>query len=591
MKELVLTSLSFDGQRNDFEQSVFLGYWCLDNNVVFERYKKQTLKSPYKNWDAVLDAANYVQELTKRIIIRIYPIFNDYLNLDLSLKFWEIYLSPSLLNFLGIFYDRYLNIEKVESLDDDYTIKIIKTPDDFRIIDKDIFYYNFFNSSGNLFLYSLILTELNSKKINLEFFQNIDMNHLYTSAGISLKVDSEIAVTQTYKEFILEKLFFNKYVNIGTVYGLSKFEKLYLQFKTLGPYTLCKEIISNVKNRKDRKKVFTFIPKNFLSFPITNSFEAIVSKYLHSFLPVPTKGTIESMKKNTPKLWIGTDIYNNKEIEIGLVKEQRGKWINFQHGGGYGALKSLPQTYVEYCLATKFVSWGWRFNHIQVKSNIVNFPESPMLSKVRNLRNRKHKDGILLISTDHPRAFYKLQSQLLTDQHECYEEGKSIFYNALSNQIRSKFVYRPYPVKYCSIVEPIVRQNVKIDNTKYKNQTDLYCKYRIIVVDHISTSHLISIAMDIPTIILYDPDIFGLCNEAQPYYYALQKAGIVFNSPMDAAEMLNREFDNINDWWHNSERQKALNEFRKVQCDSSNQWKYNWVKFVRDELADIESAV
>lgn len=587
MKQLILSDSRYFNLGYDPNQATYLGEWCLTTDTEYNVSIDRILKSPYESMDDVLNAANYVQGYTVRIIDQLIPILNSHFNLTLSEKFWKVYLSPSLINILGLFYDRYLNIIKLKKVKEKLKVKVLDCSNDFKIIEKDIFYQKFLKLEGNLLLFSIILKELKLSNLDLEL---IDLNRnegLAELTGITFNRDQVISIESNFLQSLQRKIFLNPSVYIGTVYGLTKLEKIYFLFRILGKGKYLINILKNIFTETSWIQKFDFLGSELRNLEASNEFEKIVNKYIHCFLPIPSLETIKAFRRFTPKIWIGTDIYNNSDIELALTKESGGKWINLQHGGGYGALQSLPQTFHEYTLADNFLTWGWEYHHIQKYSKQKNIPKSPMLSKVKNIGVSLFKSKIILISTDHYKCFYKLQSALRTDQHTLYQKMKLNFFDTLDTRIKKSFVYRPYPIKYSNQVEPLLRASVQVDRKTYKNQTDLYKNYKLVVVDHLATSHLISIAMDIPTIIYFDPNMFGLCKEVIPYYEDLKKQGIVFHSPKEAAEKVNEVFDNVEQWWNDTKRQEALNKFRKVQCDSEFDWKKNWIKYLKDEVSKI----
>lgn len=587
MKELVLTNSKLFFPNDDDKEYVFLGDWCLNTTEEYKKFFKQTLKSPYKNMDGVLQAAEYIQKISLRIISENYSILNEVIGINLSRKFWDIYLGPSLINFLGIFYDRYLNIVKILGMNEEFNVRIVNIEGGFKTKSRDIFYQNFLGSEGNLILYSYILKNLSFDRLKTQPLFLEKENIYFRNAGITYEDNYIIEIDETLKSSILYRMFFSKKLYLGSIYGMTHIDKILLLNKTFGFTNYSINLIKNIIQLSRKSKEFFFLDQNILRFPADNQFESLIEKILPSVLPIPTKKTIESIDQYVPKIWIGTDIFNNNEIEIGLTKEKNGRWINIQHGGGYGALKSLPQTFYEYKLSDKFLTWGWKYQHIQKDICFITEPKSPLLSKVKNEGNKNSSQNILLISTDHHKSFYKIQSTLLSDQHVNYEETKLEFYENLNNDTKKHFVYRPYPIRYSDKLEPILKINVSLDVKKYKQQTDIYKKYKLIVVDHIATSHLISIAMNIPTLIYFDKTIFGISDEAEIFYKNLENVGVVFRSAKLAAEKINSIYSSIDEWWNEPERQRALNEFRIAHCDTEPNWKESWLKFIQKEVLTI----
>ena len=86
---------------------------------------------------------------------------------------------------------------------------------------------------------------------------------------------------------------------------------------------------------------------------------------------------------------------------------------------------------------------------------------------------------------------------------------------------------------------------------------------RLVVCTYNGTTHLETIAQNIPTLIVWDPTYEELRPDAVPYYTALKEAGIFHTDPQHAAAFIEEIWDNVEDWWTNENTQNA----RVFFCD------------------------
>jgi putative transferase (TIGR04331 family) len=52
-----------------------------------------------------------------------------------------------------------------------------------------------------------------------------------------------------------------------------------------------------------------------------------------------------------------------------------------------------------------------------------------------------------------------------------------------------------------------------------------------------------------------------LKSDAQPFYEKLREAGILFDSPEDAATAVDLVYDDVETWWNEPFRQEIINDF------------------------------
>lgn len=105
------------------------------------------------------------------------------------------------------------------------------------------------------------------------------------------------------------------------------------------------------------------------------------------------------------------------------------------------------------------------------------------------------------------------------------------------------------------------------------------CSARICVhPDPLGTPFLETMAKNIPTIMYFDPELHRFRREAQEYFDDLIRAEIIHPSPEQAAEKLNKVFDDIETWWNNPLVQEARTKFVQQFTRTSENWQADWSK-------------
>ena len=103
-----------------------------------------------------------------------------------------------------------------------------------------------------------------------------------------------------------------------------------------------------------------------------------------------------------------------------------------------------------------------------------------------------------------------------------------------------------------------------------------FAESRLVIHAYISTSWLETLALDIPTICFFDPDIHLFRAEAQPYLNALQKVGIIHHSGKDAANFASTVTVDPQGWWQKPDVQEARQSFVQNHANFSPDWATKW---------------
>lgn len=103
-----------------------------------------------------------------------------------------------------------------------------------------------------------------------------------------------------------------------------------------------------------------------------------------------------------------------------------------------------------------------------------------------------------------------------------------------------------------------------------------YAESWVVVHNYLGTSWLETLAMDIPTVCFFDPDIYVFRAEAEPYISAMEKAGILFRSGADAGRFVAGLQNDPEGWWKRGEVQNARRAFVEHYANFSQDWTTQW---------------
>ena len=93
---------------------------------------------------------------------------------------------------------------------------------------------------------------------------------------------------------------------------------------------------------------------------------------------------------------------------------------------------------------------------------------------------------------------------------------------------------------------------------------------RILISTYNASTYLESLAANIPTIIFWDQDLWPVPMECEVDFKKLNEVGIFFDSPIEAANQINKIWDNVYLWWKNEYLQEVRKDFcSKYSCMDS----------------------
>ena len=266
--------------------------------------------------------------------------------------------------------------------------------------------------------------------------------------------------------------------------------------------------------------------------------------------------------------------YGARQIEHGS------RLVAVQHGGGYGIYRSAPHEGHEQRMADVFLTWGWANEGSINSGNIVNPRFRQLESRVRQ---RARGKSILFVATGQPRYPYRFHSCPAGSQWDVYFDWQFRFLTCLSDEIRSSVSYRPYPINYAHIGEQRIRRSFPSLqwHTSSGSIWNKLIESRIVVIDHLGTTLLETLAGNIPTILFWDPERWEVRPEAQTYIEGLREVQILQDSPEIAAAKLVEVYGDPAPWWNSDRVQNARRRFVGRHALTKESWISSWVENLR----------
>lgn len=244
-----------------------------------------------------------------------------------------------------------------------------------------------------------------------------------------------------------------------------------------------------------------------------------------------------------------------------------------QHGGGYGVDLVHEHEAYETSVADTFFTWGWTDDR----------PSLRVLSPPVPGDLRREPQKVLLCCVDFPKVYFRLHYHPMPGTIETMHRETVTCAQAMAAGAvgaTDQLAIRPYPWDYGWGFDAALRAAAPLAAIDRGPgvAARLYRNTRLVVHNYLGTSWLETLALDVPTVIFYDPATYAFRPQAQPVMDALAAAGILHQSGASAAKVVNDlvRTNGIYAWWKSAPvraaRDAAVSRFARFGADWVDQW-------------------
>lgn len=256
--------------------------------------------------------------------------------------------------------------------------------------------------------------------------------------------------------------------------------------------------------------------------------------------------------------------------------EQAGERIVFtQHGGGYGYAQMFPLSNETEFRHYAFFSWGWD-RHNNYQGNFIPI-SSPHLSRFVN-KYRRENNSLILVGAHLSPLTLRMHSKPLGERLIHCRKDKINFLNNLDKKIIEKTLYRPHEPKGALEDEQYLLEKFGNLSICYGELHAQLLRCKLLVLDHPLTTLNIAMAANVPLVCFWNKQDWVMCEEAVSYFQRLADTGILFSNGREAAGKVNEIWEDIDGWWHQSDLQKARQEWCQQFARAHKQWWREWLQ-------------
>lgn len=542
---------------------LFLGEWCRLYNRRFAWKDLDAEVVPY-HWDnrgKLHRDYLYLQALYEELLQELSTQLNKLHGVDQTLRYWRILVGPWLGYFVQMLFDRWAMIECAIANYHIAGIQVLELPPEQMIPnDMDHFQHLFSEDAWNEAIYSQLIqgwTTIPIVKVQPDkksSSSNVTQPILSPFRRLKRKIARAASAVSQMLVRENEAFFLSSYLpivqDIRLQWRMRQIPKLWRSIPT-----------PKVKVDWDKRQWQTEALGK-VDFP------AIVRTMIPRHIPtlyLEGYGDLQTCCANLP--WPGkpsliftSNAYNSDDTFKAWAAEKVGSGIPLvigQHGGNYGmALWSFTEDH-QIAISDTFLSWGWDSN------------KHPKLKPVCNLKmigsdyKCDTKGGAFMVEMSIPRYSYHMYSIPVASQWLGYFQDQCRFVSALPEQLRAQLLVRLYPSAYGWCEKQRWQDRfpaIKTDDGAV-HITKLIKNSRLYISTYNATTFLESLAMNIPTIIFWNPNHCELRESAIPYFDQLKVVGIFHETPESAAQQMASVWGDVADWWNSTQVQSAREAF------------------------------
>lgn len=299
----------------------------------------------------------------------------------------------------------------------------------------------------------------------------------------------------------------------------------------------------------------SMMPQVFIEF-FNNLIQSLQAQFAHQ----------ANLKYVVSELWVG-EAY--EPIALAFLKETLGvKTIYNEHNCNIHAYKAnIMPRWASYCdIYAAHGDYGSELPNVISLGSLYDFGYS--IDTTTKSHHITYVSGLSLArNADY--SCFDISEGYCENAGPRYEQ-KRRFFKQLSPEIKSRINYRGYPFDaYLTHWEAYYddRQMMKglLDGIKFDDMKssgkEVMGKSKLVIIDYLMTSHLESLSMNIPTVILFFADFRAFRQGYSNYLQDLTDAGICQTDPTTAAAFIERIYQDPNAWWEQSSVQNARNKF------------------------------
>jgi putative transferase (TIGR04331 family) len=543
---------------------LFLGEWCrvYDRRYVWEKMDAQ-VAAPFGLAPIQRDRdLAYVHSLSSQLLSECTVALNRFHGTEHSQRYWQIVTGQWLQRYVAIAFNRYATLKQaLETHEISGTTVFESSSYSLATNDSLDFIWASNDDEWNHVFYADVLRSLEAVATE------IDSAALRGKTGFTQPVDHRPTAKPGAKDYLMSAA--------GRLLPrLARKSDAFITNTYLPPRVEARLEISLGQSpqfwKREPVRIVAADARIRAAFPLDEGAHAGFERFVRQQLPkvIPTcylEGYRDLVGQTRQLPWPARPLFiftsNNFDTDepfkawTASKVEEGIPYFTGQHGNNYGTLRG-SEKWTELVTPDAFYTWGW------TNGSPKNVPAFLFKIAGRKRPNADPKGGLLLIELP---LTHRITPEDSYYEFGLYQEDQFKFVSGLPDRIRKELTVRLHPGSRQTRWSDEKRwadrsPGVPVD-TGGVNILRLLERNRLVVHSYDSTGILETLAWNIPTLCFWQNGLNHLLPSAKPFYELLREAGIVADTPEQAAALVHSRWDNIAEWWDSAKVQEARKTF------------------------------
>lgn len=572
------------------EELCYLGRWCLrhDRRAEWAPRRSEVLPCPWDDRERFYRAAREADAASERLLHQLSRYLNATHGVSYPDRYWRILLGSWLAQYVHVVHDRYTHLVEALTLHQDLQT-IVMEPGSFRVPNDTAEAMNLINGDPyNLQLFSQLLQEMGHRFPARPFHgswtasENGEVSKDHTPLQRLARTGTDLTVQ-------LAKRAQGSRWRVG-FQGLDGSKRLMWSLMRATKFQVLPTRIQNAWSRATPSPILNARRNGLGGLSWNSEVERLAIRLLPQNFPVlylegyatARAEALHWRSAMPPVMMSATAWYCHEPFKFVAAEAAQGgtRLITVQHGGGYGMFRfSAPELH-ETRVGDLFMAWGWADHRPGPSRNLPN-PRLSSLLTDRRPTDVGHVPTILFVATCHPRYLYRFQSTPVGSQWTEYIQWQRRFLKQVPTRLRASVVFRPYPHDYGHGLRAQVAADAP--EMRWEDGAPLAERLRhsrLVIIDHVGTTLLETLALNIPTVMFWDPRRWEVREDAAPYLEELRAAGMLYETPEAAAAHAMAVHEEPLEWWRSAVVQEARRRFADRYALARHNWVEEWAEML-----------
>ncbi len=572
IKKKILVTTALESTWPKEGSVLFLGSWCCSftKRELWSSLESEICPYHWDDRDKLIKDYYYLECIYEKFLVVLAKKLNELHGTNCSDRFWRILIGPWLYTCVQVVFDRWYMLKEAIKSQEMVQLYVLDKDISFLVTDDmDAFNEAIESDEWNEALYSVLIEKFFSDQVKINYVRDQRYRKTTKIKNKAISFKSRLKGFCNTLSRLLSKdrcvfviaphMSFLKQIKLHV--KLRQFPVFW--FKTTEEY-------SHQDSSFDRENIS-------LSCQLNEDphFEVVLEKILFHLIPIKYLEGFDFLQRisklqgwpEMPNAIFTSNSYASDEVFkcwAGDKVDRGSRLVIGQHGGNFGMTPMAIQEAHQIKIADKWLSWGWADVNEEKIVPVGNFK-----SKHKKIKHSSSGDALLVAMTL-PKFSYYLYSVPIAGQIESYFNDQLQFADALPEQIRQSLRVRLYPVdRDWNQKERWQSQNYDVSfDTNKRSLIDSLRASRIFIGTYNATTYLETFAVNMPSILFWNPHHWEVTADSERYFEKLKNVGVLHTSPKTAAGHLEKIWDDVDEWWFSKEVQDVINNFNN--CYSMN---------------------